>query len=168
MWEIGPCFISAFSLWAFPLQSLSLAKTDTRLASKTVPEACRSLEKPKERGLDTGEAVMRTEWQLTARPSCLSLPSPALSFSFVHTHTSPTKDMHPARPLPRWSLWVASGLLALYETLKFDATSLAGAKLKVWACGAYVLHDPQHEPMLTICIQQLIFFSVPGNKEDES
>lgn len=69
------------SLRAFRLQSL--CQTDIQLASKTVPEACRSLEKPRERGLDMRETVMGTEWQLTARPNCPSLPS--LSLSFTHT-----------------------------------------------------------------------------------
>lgn len=94
------------SLRAFPLQSL--CQMNIQLASKTIPEACRSLEKPRERVLNMREVVMGTKWQLTAGPSCLSFPSPSVSLS--HTHTLSTEDIHPTRPLPRWSLWVASGL----------------------------------------------------------
>lgn len=82
------------SLRAFPSQPL--CQMDVQLASRTVPEACRSLEEPGERRSDARGVVMGTEWQLTAGPSRLSFPSPSLSsLSFTQRRTCTQAGLGP-------------------------------------------------------------------------
>ncbi|KAF3698003.1 hypothetical protein EXN66_Car013684 [Channa argus] len=90
---------------------------------------------------------MRTEWQLTAGPSCLSLPSVSPSLSFTHTHMSSGEDVHPTQVVPMGSSW-----------------SAAQHKMH-WQRGlGAVMHEccinvAQLEQMITICLQQLFFSS---------
>lgn len=117
------------SLRASPLQSL--CQTDIQLASKTVPEACRSLEQPRQRGLDMREVVMGTEWQLTAGAK-LSVISPLLLCLLSFTHTCVVNRRHApnqtsAQVVSMGSQWSA----VRYKVLKFEATTLAGAEFTV-------------------------------------
>lgn len=127
------------SLQAFPLQFLC------QLASKTLPEACRGLEKKNPRS----KPWARGSWRL-GQAVC---HFPRVFVHLSDTYRTPSiRDVHPNRLLLWWSPRIARGLQHR------DRTGRSSLHSEVWTCNTEALH----------ALKRRIFFSYLWKMKDES